>query len=184
MLLLSTAELTLSDQSRPRYLRLARTRDASQMRVSFESAQLDGAALVRWAFEPHATAAHVQSAVATPSTYTIDELCGAPATTHGWMPPPWFYTALISGLSAGATVYYSVGSDAMGWSAEASFASPAPPSASATLRFVAIADVGETYIDGAQYHWARSLPRLPYTYLLRVAFAWLGYRRLRRVFAA
>jgi hypothetical protein len=39
---------------------------------------------------------------------------------------------------------------------------------------VAIADVGETYIDGAQYHWARSLPRLPYAYLLRVAFAWLG----------
>ena len=154
VLLLSTAELTLLDQSRPRYLRLARTHDASQMRVSFESAQLDGAARVRWGFEPGASA-HVQTAVATPSTYTIDELCGPPATTHGWMPPPWFYTALMAALPAGATVYYSVGSDAMGWSDEASFVATVAASASATLRFVAIADVGETYIDGAQYHWAR-----------------------------
>jgi hypothetical protein len=46
-----------------------------------------------------------------------------------------------------------VGSSLMGWSAETSFVQPVPPNAEASLHITALADMGETYIDGAQYHW-------------------------------
>jgi hypothetical protein len=54
----------------------------------------------------------------------------------------------------------------MGYSAEFSFTGPTAPSSSALLRVTALADMGETYIDGAQYHWMEPFAINTSTYAL------------------
>jgi hypothetical protein len=80
-------------------------------------------------------------------------MCGEPARSHGWTNQGFFYTALITGLTEGVQVFYVVGSDQYGYSAESHFFGTKHPSSATTLRVSVIADVGVTHIDGSQYHW-------------------------------
>ena len=148
------------DSGRPQHIRLARTKSPSEMRVSWSAASFDSDAMVRWG---HAPAAQVHSAPATAFTYEKGDLCGPPATAHGWMDAPWMFTSVVSvSRSSWAdhsadhsadVVHYTVGSDAMGWSEERFFRLPRPPSRASSIHLTALADMGETYLDGAQYHW-------------------------------
>ncbi len=68
---------------RPQHRRLALTRDPATIRVSWDSAQSDGAFgegsadshRVRWGAAPDALASETQ---ATTSTYSASDLCGSP----------------------------------------------------------------------------------------------------------
>lgn len=131
------------------HLRLARTQTACEMRVSFSAANFHTEASVRWG-EVAGSYPHVTRAES--STYTADDLCGPPATTHGIWPIPFFYSAVVGSSDAscveGSRIFYQVGGPTMGWSAERSFILPAPPNEEASLHITALADMGETYIDG------------------------------------
>eukprot|EP00927_Polykrikos_kofoidii_P026610 TRINITY_DN23667_c0_g1_i1.p1 TRINITY_DN23667_c0_g1~~TRINITY_DN23667_c0_g1_i1.p1 ORF type:complete len:687 (-),score=77.31 TRINITY_DN23667_c0_g1_i1:259-2238(-) len=143
--------LTFIDADAPQHVRLARTFNAAEMRVSWSVLDLVCDAYVRWGT---ASNHYEWNASAKATSYGVENLCGPPATTHGWMREHLFYSAVIGPLpEAPARVYYTVGSNTKGWSREHSFPVPQRASADATLRVLAIADVGETYIDGAQYHW-------------------------------
>ena len=143
--------LHVTDNGAPQHLRLARTKSANEMRVSWSAAHHDADTVVRWGF----SSGHYQhSTSASASTYSKADLCGPPATTHGWWPAPWSYSAVVSfGAPAPSRLYYIAGSDQLGWTEERSFVPPQPPSRTASLHFTAIANMGETYVDGAQYHW-------------------------------
>lgn len=144
--------LLVSDVHKPQHLRLARVHSADSMRVSWTSSLRDEAATVLWGSAP---GSFMESRIAEVSTYFKDHLCGPPATEHGWSEPGWLYSAVIGPLvpSHGYSMFYIVGSDAMGWSENRNFSVPTPPGASENLRFIALADMGVSYVDGAQYHW-------------------------------
>eukprot|EP00929_Paragymnodinium_shiwhaense_P083225 TRINITY_DN44269_c0_g1_i1.p1 TRINITY_DN44269_c0_g1~~TRINITY_DN44269_c0_g1_i1.p1 ORF type:complete len:670 (-),score=5.90 TRINITY_DN44269_c0_g1_i1:47-2056(-) len=149
--LATSNSLKIEDHAIPRHLRLARTSSESEMRVTWSGMELHMNTSVRWGLVP---GNYSLTTPAMASTYQKSELCGPPATTHGWAPAPWTYTAVLSSLPrAPARVFYTVGSDAMGWSEERSFHVPEPAAANQTLRALVLADMGETYVDGAQYHW-------------------------------
>eukprot|EP00656_Telonema_subtile_P030983 TRINITY_DN3394_c0_g1_i1.p1 TRINITY_DN3394_c0_g1~~TRINITY_DN3394_c0_g1_i1.p1 ORF type:complete len:618 (+),score=64.76 TRINITY_DN3394_c0_g1_i1:86-1939(+) len=150
ILLVASEPLEVVDLSAPRHVHIALTDTLGDMRIMFESFALDANAVVRFGYSP---GRYVRNASVVPSTYTKKDLCGPPATTHGWVDTPWFYSGVVSVPTGHSSVYYSVGSDTMGWSIEKQFKSPTVPSATSTLRITVLADVGETYLDGAQYHW-------------------------------
>jgi hypothetical protein len=128
---------------------LGRTEVLSEMNVTWW-APLATPAFVKWGPSPTAL---TRSAPATAATYSRADMCGAPATTMGWVEPYFWHTATIAGLTPGSTapVYYSFGSDAGGWSAPASFL-PAPAPGAPT-KMLLLADNGVTEPDGCQDHW-------------------------------
>ena len=150
---LVSTPLTMRDAHSPKHLRLARTQSPEEMRVSWSLLSLDKGAgsRVEWGLK---SGEYSSYAMGTPSTYTKSDLCGPPATTHGWIAAPIFYSAVVTALPpSGTRVYYRVGSDSSGFSDERSFVSPMGANGNAVLRVTALADMGETYVDGAQYHW-------------------------------
>jgi hypothetical protein len=105
---LAVAALNCTDAQRPMHLRLARTQAPCEMRVSFSAKNFDSTASVRWG-EVSGSYPHVSRAEAT--TYTSDDMCGPPATTHGMWPTPYFYSAIIGGDGTkceGCRIYYQV----------------------------------------------------------------------------
>lgn len=120
------------------------------MSVSFEAA--GGDMEVRW-WQQGNRISTSNVVIAQTSTYNISSLCGPPATTHGWITPPTFYSGIISNLLPDMIIEYQVGSSVFGWTPVYIFKSPMGANATGTLKIGAIADVGETYVDGAQYHW-------------------------------
>jgi len=143
----------MRDAHLPKHLRLARMQSRDQMRVSWSLLSLDKGAgsRVEWGLTSGAYSSYMTG---TASTYTKSDLCGPPATTHGWITAPIFYSAVLTALpTPGTRVFYRVGSESSGFSDERSFVSPMGADANAVLRVTAIADMGESYIDGAQYHW-------------------------------
>jgi hypothetical protein len=107
---------------------------------------------VRWGSSPSFL---TNSAPAWSTTYTRDDMCGAPANGRGWVEPHFWLTATVSGLTPGSTtpVYYSYGSDAGGWSAPLSFIPAPAPGADQTTRLLLLADNGVTEEDGTIDHW-------------------------------
>jgi hypothetical protein len=113
----------------PQHRRLARVIDDSKMRVSWTSAQgdLSGSSTgddnhrVKWGFSPGDTSSGGEAAAETTS-YSASELCGSPGIDVGFVDPGFFHSAVMGPFdSQGVRVYYVVGSDAFGWSEEASF---------------------------------------------------------------
>ena len=89
---LGSTRLNFTDALQPMHLRLARTSEPNKMRVSFSVSRYHADATVRWGYfagGPYATVA------AEASTYSKDDMCGPPATTHGWWPTPWFYSSVV-----------------------------------------------------------------------------------------
>jgi hypothetical protein len=143
--------VSLSDEQEPMHLRLARTSSVKEMRVSWTSAQSDGAHAVQWGAT---SGTYDQTTPASHHTYGAPDLCGAPANASGFHAPGTFHEAVLPiGLPAPPRVYYRVGSPEHGWSTERSFAAPAPAGAHAPVSVIVTADMGETYEDGSQYHW-------------------------------
>ena len=148
---LASTVLNFTDGLGPMHLRLARTAKPHEIRVSFSAAAYDPDAVVQWGYSP---GNYTHSTSAEASTYRASDMCGPPATTHGFWPTPFFFTAVVVvGGPVADMVYYRVGSANMGFSLERAFVAPSVPAAEASLRFVVMGDVGETYVDGAQYHW-------------------------------
>ena len=147
---LATSEVIESELAHlPRSVHLALGSPPNSMRVSFEARDLIDTASVRFGTTsggPYENEVH-----AIPTTYGRDDMCGPPATTYGFFEPPWFYSALLRNLTAGTRYFYVVSCN--GTSEERSFRGPAVPNADATLHITALADMGETYEDGSQYHW-------------------------------
>eukprot|EP00040_Diaphanoeca_grandis_P011444 m.58676 g.58676 ORF g.58676 m.58676 type:complete len:648 (+) comp22596_c0_seq2:141-2084(+) len=142
--------LTFTDVGSPKHVHLARTQLSSEMRVVWSAKDVDTNSRVQWGTS---SGVYDSFAAAEPSTYSKNDLCGPPATTHGWWPAPWFYSAVMASLSPLTTYYYRVGSESLGWTPETAFVSPGAVGADESLHFIALADMGESYIDGAQYHW-------------------------------
>eukprot|EP00300_Choanocystis_sp_HF-7_P006210 c14553_g1_i1.p1 GENE.c14553_g1_i1~~c14553_g1_i1.p1 ORF type:complete len:684 (+),score=149.77 c14553_g1_i1:197-2053(+) len=149
-ILVASATLAFTNLNRPHNVHIMRSYKPEDMRVIWQSSQWDAAMRVSWGTKSRLYNHNVS---AVPSTYTVDDLCGPPATTHGWHNPGVIYDAILGGLPAGQQIFYRVGSDKFGFSPEFSFVAPVPASPNASLTIYAIADLGETYIDGAQYHW-------------------------------
>jgi len=144
--LASSSTLHMLDAHAPKHIRLARTQLRDEMRVSWSLSSLDrsAGARIEWGIE---SGKYTQFTLGSPSTYTKADLCGPPATTHGFLPTPIFYSGIITGLpKPGFQVFYRVGSDSAGWSQEVSFTSPTGGDKDATLRVTAIADMGERYL--------------------------------------
>ncbi len=88
--------------------------------------------------------------VASTTTYTQDELCGAPANSWGWHDPGAIHTAKIFGAPRGATVRYRLRDrDTGAVSKTHSARLPPAAGADATLRLVTFGDLGRGAFDDA-----------------------------------
>jgi len=111
--------------------------------------------IARYGFAP---GVYDHTSDASTSTFTREQMCGAPANTVGWRDPGLIHTAELIGLEAHATetVYYMFGDDATGdFSEEYSFVLPPlagqqPPNRPTTV--VLFDDLGRGSKDMA-YTW-------------------------------
>ncbi len=147
---LATSKIIESELAHlPRSLHLALGSSPNTMRVSFEARDLIRTASVR--FGTTSGGPYENEVRAIPSTYGREDMCGPPANTYGFYEPPWFYSALLTNLTEGVRYYYVASCN--GTSEERSFRGPPVANADAVLHITALADMGETYEDGSQYHW-------------------------------
>lgn len=148
-----TPTITFTDLDVPLRGHITRLADPSQMLVVWNSRHNDDNPAVQWGYS---SGVYTNTAFAESTTYTAEDLCGEPATTHGWFPPHWWLYARITGLQpgSGAIVYYRYGSAVNGWSEESSFMAPPAPGPDQPLNILACADMGVTELDGTTDHWA------------------------------
>jgi hypothetical protein len=71
------------------------------------------------------------------------------ANTTGWIDPGTLHRALVTGLKPSTRYYYAYGSQDFGFSEEASFVSPPPVGPDTTVKFLAMADMGQAEVDGS-----------------------------------
>lgn len=64
--------------------------------------------VVKWGQQP---GAYTHTARANSSTYTMQDMCGPPANSIGWVEPGTFHAALLKGLEPGMQYYYVVGDE-------------------------------------------------------------------------
>lgn len=130
-----------------------------------------GEVAVQWTTRDRGTAPQVQwgtqpgdytfSADATITTYTREEMCGAPANGTGWFDPGKFHYAVMTGLDPGKRYYYrfgdpgeavsgGAGGEEGDWSQEESFMGPKVGTGAGTsVRILAVADMGQAEVDGS-----------------------------------
>ncbi|PNH05756.1 putative inactive purple acid phosphatase 27 [Tetrabaena socialis] len=155
----------------PLQLHLALTGQQGEMRVQWNTRDAGPQPQVRWGPEPMSYTgggggpAYPHSAAATSSRYEREDMCGGAAATIGWVDAGSHHVALLSGLRPAARYYYRVGDPGPGgggWSAEHSFWSAPEASPSATVRFLAVADMGQGEVDltlhGHHHSYQRSCP--------------------------
>eukprot|EP00698_Gefionella_okellyi_P020824 TRINITY_DN6617_c0_g1_i1.p1 TRINITY_DN6617_c0_g1~~TRINITY_DN6617_c0_g1_i1.p1 ORF type:complete len:564 (+),score=100.33 TRINITY_DN6617_c0_g1_i1:99-1694(+) len=142
-------EVRFLNNNQPLQVHLALTSHENEMQVSWNS----GAAKSPVVQYGRSSGALHDTAVANTSTYTAHELCGAPATTNGWMNPGLLHNAVLTGLAANTTYYYRVGEDVYGWSDEFSFVSAPAVTPSAAFKFIVYGDMGKGEVDGSNEHW-------------------------------
>lgn len=131
---------------------IARMTDPSTIRVVWNSRHNDDNPTVQFGTAP---GIYTNTVYAESFTYGQDDLCGEPATTHGWYWSGHWHYAQLHNLSVGTNTiyYYRFGSEAHGWSEEKSFKSvPAPGS---PVKMLLCADMGvSTFDQPATDHWA------------------------------
>lgn len=141
-----SAPMTFDDPSEPLHVHLALTTKPGELLAQWTSASSAPQA-VRWASVPNARS--VTLATSTVSTYTINDMCGPPANKEGWFEPGFLHRAVMTRLAPRQPVYYRVGSDTVGWSAEFALRAPTPAGfPGATVRLLLTADTGATEPDG------------------------------------
>jgi hypothetical protein len=110
---------------------------------------------VKWGFSP---GNYAHSQLATSQTYTRQDMCGGVAGSYGWWDPGFQLRATITGIDSQVpgndVVYYVVGSDATGWTAEASFKAPQPVGANQAVNLLITADVGALEPDNFISIWS------------------------------
>lgn len=92
---------------------------------------------------------------ATTSSFTEDNMCDTPAKDLGWISPGSLHTAVVSGLTPGATYYYSVedeGGPESSRSAIYTVTAPPLPGSKQDLKIIAFGDMGNTNEDGSLQH--------------------------------
>jgi len=103
----------------PTGVRLALTSATDAMRVMWNSAEALKDAGVAWGTDASKLD---QFALASSKTYTISDMCGAPANQSvGWRDPGYINDAVMTALQPGSQVWYRVGSETHGWSDVQSF---------------------------------------------------------------
>lgn len=84
------------------------------------------------------------------TTYSRDDLCGAPATTAGWLDPGQINTGSMTELASNTRYYYAVGDlETDTWSEEYTFMSHPGIGADVSVSFLAVADQGVGEPDGS-----------------------------------
>jgi acid phosphatase type 7 len=168
----STPVLTFTDLDAPLRGHIHRTADPSQMRVLWNSRNNNENAAVKWGASP---GAYSGVAYAESATYAASDLCGDPAQTHGWFTPHYWNNALMTGLKPSTVYYYVYGSDANGWSAEASFVSAPAPGPNQAVNILACADMGMTNPDATLSHWNEPSAGLTTQHMAAEALSGDGY---------
>lgn len=144
----------------PRHMTLARTGNASQMRISFTSSVLDPSAQVRWAYvAPQGSAnPYIEMNVTCQVTaYKREQLCAPPANAHGWGGERYVYSGVIQLPGAvPAHIIYTVGSETVGRTDLRVFYLPSND-AQDTLRITVAGDTREAPLDEAHYHWTETM---------------------------
>jgi hypothetical protein len=136
--LVASEVITFTDNAAPLRGHITRTRKPDEMQVVWNTAGQDATQRVKFGTAP---GAYTGSAPATPHTYVVSDLCGAHATTQGWMSPHIWQYALLTGLKPATVYYYVFGSDAGGWSDERSFLSAPLPGPNTPVNIFAVADM-------------------------------------------
>lgn len=67
-----------------------------------------GNPVVKWGTQP---GQYTHTTPARSSTYTVQDMCGPPADSIGWVDPGTFHAALLEGLEPGTLYYYVVGDE-------------------------------------------------------------------------
>ncbi|KAK9830188.1 hypothetical protein WJX72_010191 [[Myrmecia] bisecta] len=137
--------IKVANPNEPTQGHLALTSNPSEMVVQWTSKDSQ-APLVRWGSSP-GKYDHLKKA--TSLTYTRDEMCGPPASTVGWVEPGLLHRATMTALKPAARYYYIYGDEDHGFSQEASFTSSPNVGPHTTVKFLAIADMGQAEADGS-----------------------------------
>jgi len=149
----------------PRAPRLALlANDATSMRLTWTSATMGSAPTVNVTADASGASALF---AATSDTWRVGDLCGAPATTVGWRDPGATHTAVLTGLTPGASYTYSFGDAATGtFSSAHSFTQP---SGQYPVGLAFYGDEGQRSADGTAI--VQDFPPAPNTSAL--VAAWL-----------
>ncbi|KAK9918496.1 hypothetical protein WJX75_004496 [Coccomyxa subellipsoidea] len=144
-LLASSAPIRLSNPNDPQHVHLALGVTEGTMIAQWTTRDA-GRPVVRWGRESGKLAQENRGSF---STYTRLQMCGAPANSTGWVDPGWLNYAALTGLQPGTRYYYTVGDPAWGFSREFSFVSAPRVGRDASVRFLAVADLGHAETDGS-----------------------------------
>ncbi|CAL8470701.1 g10243 [Coccomyxa elongata] len=132
---------------------LARTTALSEMLVQWTTRDM-GKPVVRWGTRSGELSS---TARATTDTYTRDDMCGGVANSTGYINPGLFHTAKMNDLQPDTRYYYAYGDEENGFSEESSFVTAPPPGSDATVKLLAIADLGFCEEDGSMT-WPGNYP--------------------------
>jgi len=76
--------------------------------------------VVKWSY--HSGGPYLYTSFATTKTHSVDDLCGEPATKHGYYPPFYWHYGIITNISYPDIIYYVYGDSSSNiWSKEESF---------------------------------------------------------------
>jgi len=142
--------VTFDNYNYPMQGHIASTGKASEMRVSWAIGMTNMEQYVQYGTSSKSYTAYAQ---ATGFTYSKSDMCGEPASSHGWKEPGYLQTAILFNLEPSTKYYYRYGSDQSGWSPEYSFVSAPVTGAQSGIRLAAYGDMGKAEVDGSEEHW-------------------------------
>lgn len=155
--------VTFAEYSLPFQVHLALTKDTRFMKVMWNTLEYSTPQAYYYLANSDSDAAF-STAVATTKTYTVDDLCGEPATTAGWRSPGSLHSAMLGPLEPGAVYQYKVGDPAYGWSDVFNFTAPVMPAGVRDTHIIAFGDLGrgevDDSIDGQYWEWGNYQPSL------------------------
>lgn len=94
------------DPGEPTQVHLALTGRPSEVKVLWVSGPV-GQPLIRWGAGPQSLD---REAPADSTTYTREDMCGAPANSTGWLDPGALHSVVLGDLAPGRRYFYTVGS--------------------------------------------------------------------------
>jgi hypothetical protein len=157
----ATAEhaVAFARPAEPTQVHVSLSSQPGYVRVSWTTAHVEGSQWARWGSAP---GSFTGKARGSGITYSADMLCdtGGPARRLGWRDPGVLWTATIGPLAPGVKVWYSVGSDSVGWTHQradgsGNFTVSGPQAPGATsVRLIAFGDMGKapSAWDGSLEH--------------------------------
>jgi hypothetical protein len=98
--------ISFKDIDSPMKGHLARTQNPEEMMVVWSTKDLSDLSQVRWSFKKGGP--YEYFALATTKSHTEKDLCGEPATTHGYYPSFNWHYAVINGLRPGRDIVYYI----------------------------------------------------------------------------